>query len=56
MRALSPLIDELSRRPAPRPRAPDSRLEIWITLGYIVYCAAFWVGVGFGIRALVVVL
>ena len=56
MRALSPLIDDLSRRPAPPPRGPDSRLEIWITLGCIVYCAAFWVGMGFGIRALVIVL
>jgi hypothetical protein len=53
MRALSPFIADLSQRPAPRPRTPDCRPEIWITLGCIVYCIAFWSGVGLGLHALV---
>ena len=57
MRASSPLIDDLSRRSTPQPGLFDTRdPDIWITLGCVVYCTAFWIGVGFGIRALIAVL
>jgi len=57
MRPSSPLLDDLARRPSPQPGAFDiGHPDIWITLGCIVYCAAFWIGVGFGIRTLVIVL
>ena len=57
MRPSSPLLDDLARRPTPQPGVFDiGHPDIWITLACIVYCAAFWIGVGFGIRALVIVL
>jgi len=35
---------------------PYRRPGFWITLGWIVYCIAFWIGVGLGIHTLVTVL
>jgi len=58
MRALSPLIDDLSR-PDGQPRTGDVvpyRRPGWIWLGCIVFGIAVWTGVGFGIRALIDVL
>jgi hypothetical protein len=59
MRVPSPLIDDLSRRPAPPPRAHGTlryRRSGWLWLGYIVFGIALWIGAGFGIHALVNVL
>jgi hypothetical protein len=58
MRSLSSLTDDLSHRPAPWPRDLDTRYgrpgRTW--LGCVAFGIAFWISVGFGIRALIVAL
>jgi hypothetical protein len=59
MRASYPLIDDLSRRSTPRPRALDTlryRRPGWLWLSYILFGITFWTGAGFGIRELLAVL
>jgi len=54
-------LQDHSQQPDNQPIAIDaaeSRYPYpgWFWLGYIAFGAAFWIGVGFGIRALVAVL